>query len=293
MLNAISVDVEGFAESNEESFPVPRAFLDPIARDREVATNVRAALALFDAAGTRTTMFFLGRIARDDPGLVREVADAGHEIGCHGEAHRRLFNLDPSAFHESVRAARERLEDVSGRPVKGFRAPDLSITQASRWALDALLDAGFSWDSSISPTSIHDVYGIAGTPPVIHRLPNGLVEFPVSTFGFLGRRIPYAGGGWFRLYPLSVTRWFVRRDNNAGRPAMVYIHPYELGPEMPDIPGLSAVRRFRHYYNCAGGGRRMREFLDGLAFGPVSQVLAEQGWSTPDGPSGLGTGGAR
>ena len=111
MLNAISVDVEGFAESNVESFPIPSSFLDPAARDREVAANVRVVLDLFAAAGTRATLFFLGRIARDDPGLVREAADAGHEIGCHGEEHLRIFNLDPRAFAAGGQLARQRRRD--------------------------------------------------------------------------------------------------------------------------------------------------------------------------------------
>ena len=273
-MNALSVDVEGFAESNEESFSIPPSLCAPADRDREVSRNMRVVLDLLASTGTLATFFFLGRIARDDPGLVKETAAAGHEIGCHSEDHRRIFNLVPAEFAASVRAARLRLEDVSGSPVCGFRAPDFSITKASAWALDALQAAGFTYDSSIYPTSLHDVYGIADAPRGIHRTTNGIVEFPLSTVSIMGRAVPFGGGGYFRLYPLAFTEWLIRRENAAGRPCMFYIHPYEVGPAIPSIPGLSRLRRFRHYHNCSSGADRLGFMLRRVAFCPAVQVLS-------------------
>ncbi len=277
-MNALTVDVEGFAESNEESFTIPPALLDSSSRDREVARNMRVVLDLLASTGTHATFFFLGRIARDDPGIVRETAAAGHEIGCHGEEHRRIYNLAPAAFEQAVREARQRLEDVSGQPVLGFRAPDFSITKASVWALDALRSAGFAYDSSIYPTALHDVYGIADSPRGIHRTASGLIEFPLSTVSLLGRAIPFGGGGYFRLYPVMLTELLIRRENAAGRPCMFYIHPYEVGPERPMIPGLSPMRRFRHYYNCSAGSARLRRILRRVSFCPARQALSERGF---------------
>jgi hypothetical protein len=117
------------------------------------------------------------------------------------------------------------------------------------------------------------VYGIKDADPSIHRLPNGLIEFPLSTTQILGRRIPFGGGGYFRLYPLRITRLLLSRLNTQGYPAMFYVHPYEVGPVIPKIDGLSAYRKFRHYYNCSNGTMRLKRLLQGFKFRPAIEVL--------------------
>ena len=278
-LNCFSVDVESFAESNVQSFPIPAGYLDRKTGDREIERNMAVVLDLLAECNVRGTFFFLGRLARDLPAVVRTAADAGHEIACHNYEHLRVFGTEKEEFRTRLAAAKNDLEQVSGQPVRGFRAPDFSITAGSLWALDVLKDLGFVYDSSIYPTGLHDVYGIAGAQPVIHRLPNGLVEFPLATFRFLGKGIPFGGGGYFRLYPLFVTRFLIRRSNARGVPCMVYIHPYEVGPEIPVIPGLSASRRFRHYYHCRDGHRRLRELLTACRLTTAAEILKEQGFA--------------
>ena len=138
-------------------------------------------------------------------------------------------------------AAKDQLEDVAGQKVYGFRAPDFSITEKSIWALDVLREAGFVYDSSIYPFGMHDVYGIKDAETSINKLPNGLLEFPMSTAKFLGKRIPFGGGGYFRLYPLWLTKMFINAVNKRGQPFMFYIHPYEIGPVIPKISELVKI----------------------------------------------------
>lgn len=276
-VNAFTIDVEGFVESNLESFPIPAGFQSRGERDDEIRENMSVVLDLLARTGTRATFFFLGRIAVDDPATVRAAADAGHEIACHGLEHRRIFNLRPAEFASQVAEARRRLEDVSGTPVLGFRAPDFSITAASLWALDVLKEAGFHYDSSIYPIGVHDVYGMRDASPDIHRLRNGLVEFPLATFQVPGRRFPFCGGGYFRLCPVDLTLALLRTANARGRPCMFYIHPYEIGPRIPRVPGLSPLRRFRHYYNTGGGAGRVERVLRAARFGPSIDVLRLNG----------------
>ncbi len=273
--NALSVDVEGFLEANVECLPIDPRRIDKAQERREVEQNMDATLALFSEAGVRGTFFILGRIAREVPHIVRQIADAGHEIGCHGDQHRRIFNLNSAQFRQQLCAAKSRLEDVAGRPVHGFRAPDFSITRASLWALDVIQECGFTYDSSIYPIGAHDVYGIRTAPPFIHELPNGLVEFPPSTVRCLRTRVPFGGGGYFRFYPILVTSLCIARMNRRGHPCMFYIHPYEVGPRIPEVPGLSYYRRLRHYYNCANGGARLRKILSRFRFAPAIDVLRE------------------
>jgi polysaccharide deacetylase family protein (PEP-CTERM system associated) len=275
--NALTIDVEGFLESNRESFGITTgAPIDRRERE-EVRRNMDAVLALLDEAGTRATFFFVGTVARSLPQVVEEVAGSGHEVASHGSVHRRLYGLAPEEFRRDLADAKTQLEDLAGVPVTGFRAPDFSLTERSLWAVDVLHQAGFAYDSSVYPIGMHDVYGMPAAERFIFRWPNGLVELPLSTVEVLGRRIPFAGGGYFRLYPLALTGWWLDRLNREGHPAVFYLHPYELGPVIPRIRGLSPYRRFRHYYHWRQGGPRLRRLLSRFRFAPARTVLAETG----------------
>lgn len=277
VINAFSVDVEGFVESNVQSFPIADKYLDEAAENREIETNTYALLELFSELNVGATFFFLGRIAKDIPNIIKDAAEAGHEIGCHSYAHLRVLGINKSEFKEKLSAAKHQLEQISGQKVYGFRAPDFSITKSSIWALDVLKEIGFVYDSSIYPFGLHDVYGIKHANPSVHTLPNGLIEFPLSTVKLFGKRIPFGGGGYFRLYPLLLTKLFLSKVNERGQPVMFYIHPYEVGPIIPKISGLSTYRRFRHYYNCRNGTKRLKRILQAFKFSPTIEVLKDKG----------------
>lgn len=271
--NAFSIDVEGFVESNRESFHVDAKYIDPARENNEIRKNTDACLELLEDAGVKATFFIVGRIAYDIPEVVKQIAEAGHEIGCHNYEHVRLFETNKNEFTEKISIAKAKLEEVSGQRVFGYRAPEFSITSKTLWAVDALRETGFVYDSSVYPIGMHDVYGIENAEPVIHRFENGLIEFPMATTVVFGKRIPFGGGGYFRLYPLWLTKYFLSKWNKYGEPCMFYMHPYEIGPEIPKIQELSAYRKFRHYYNCKGGGRRLKRFLKGKRFAPAIEVL--------------------
>ena len=280
--NAFSIDVEGFVESNVQSFHIPDKYINQSEENREIEQNTNTLLEILDEVETKATFFFIGRLARDTPGLVRTVAEAGHEIGCHNYLHIRIFDVEKNVFKEKLAAAKKELEDVSGQPVYGFRAPDFSITEKTIWALDVLKELGFVYDSSIYPFGLHDVYGIKEANSSVHMLPNGLIEFPLSTIELLGKRIPFGGGGYFRLYPLWLTKIFLSKLNKQGYPAMFYIHPYEVGPVTPKISELSLYRKFRHYYHCKNGDRRVKEILKAFRFSSIVQVLRNRNQLTPE-----------
>lgn len=277
IINCFSVDVEGFIESNLESFQVAPKYLDKAAEIYEIEKNMRLLLEILEEMKIKGTFFFVGRLVRDIPDLIKEVAMLGHEVACHSYEHLRLFNLKRDEFKKKLSAAQKSIEDLLGTRVYGFRAPDFSITASSIWALDALKELGFLYDSSIYPIGVHDVYGIKNAKPYIHKLPNGLIEFPLSTVKVLGRRLPFGGGGYFRLYPIFLTRLFIFQVNRLGHPGMFYIHPYEVGPVIPMISELSFYRKFRHYYNCKNGAKRLKRLLKKIKFGPAIQILKQRG----------------
>lgn len=282
IMNCFTVDVEGFVESNVQSFPINAKYHDPNKENHEIEENTNFILNFLSELDTKGTFFFLGRIARDIPHLVREVAQYGHEIACHNYEHVRVFGVSKDEFKNKLEFAKKHLEDIAGKRVYGFRAPDFSITNSSIWALDVLKELGFIYDSSIYPTSLHDVYGIKGIDPFVHRLQNGLIEFPLSSIELLNKRLPFGGGGYFRLYPLFVTKRCIANRNKLGTPCMFYIHPYEVGPVIPKISEISHYRKFRHYYNCNTGNRRLRNILQTFKFTSVIEVLKHRNFLEDD-----------
>lgn len=273
-MNCLSFDIEGFVESNRQSFTIAEPYISLSKEIYEIEQNTNFILELLNDVQCKATFFFLGSVVRNLPDLVKNVAKLDHEVALHGPEHIRIFDLSKREFSEKVVSAKKALEDVASKPVYGFRAPDFSITEASIWALDALQEAGFLYDSSIFPLGFHDVYGIKNAQPFIHRLPNGLVEFPLTTVECFGRRIPFGGGGYFRLYPLFLTEIFLRKINKLGKSCMLYMHPYEVGPMIPNIPTLSPYRRFRHYHNCKNGNTRLRKILSKYKFSSAIEILS-------------------
>src|SRR5690606_6946693 len=159
---------------------------------------------LVDRHRVRGTFFVLGWIAERSPQLVRRIADAGHEVASHGWSHQNIYDQSPQVFLEETRRSKETLESILGTAVLGYRAASFSITGRSLWALDALIELGFKYDSSVFPI-VHDRYGIPGAEPHPGRLraPSGsqIVEFPMSTAQWFNRRWPVSGGGYFRILP--------------------------------------------------------------------------------------------
>ncbi|MBI5055592.1 MAG: DUF3473 domain-containing protein [Nitrospirae bacterium] len=274
--NCISIDVEGFVESNLQSFPIENKYISKSREKYEIEKNIESVLSLLDEHDIKGTFFLLGRIGRDIPGVVKKTAECGHEIACHSYEHVRLFGLTRQEFKENMISAKKILEDVSGKEVCGFRAPEFSITKTTLWALDTLRETGFLYDSSVYPTGLHDVYGMKDAEPFIFKFPNGLLEFPLPIVDLFSLRFPFGGGGYFRLYPLLFTKYFIRQINRGGHPCMLYIHPYEIGPEIPYLPEISYYRRFRHYYNCKNGGERLREMFRSFRFAPAVELLKER-----------------
>jgi len=280
IVNCFSVDVEGFVESNLESIIVDKEYISQAKERYEIEKNINETLEFLAELSIKATFFYLGRIGRDMPDLVRKTAEQGHEIACHSNEHLRIYGQSREDFKAGLDYAKKILEDCSGNEVCGFRAPDFSITKDSLWALDILKEAGFKYDSSICPTGVHDVYGIEDANPYIHKLSNGLIEFPVSTINIFGKRVPFGGGGYFRLYPLFLSRYFASRVNREGHPCMLYMHPYEIGPVIPGINGISAYRKFRHYYNCNKGSKRLRKIFQGHNFDTAVKILTERRFLT-------------
>lgn len=277
MLNAMTIDVEDY-------FHVA-AFAGQIAPSQwssleyRAEANTERLLRVFEETHVRATFFFLGWVAERSPGLVRKVADAGHEIACHGYSHQLVFNQGRELFRRETLRAKSFLEDTVGQRIQGYRAASFSITPRSDWALDVLAEAGFDYDSSIAPMR-HDIYGWPDGPQAPGRIttPAGasLVEFPVMLARWAGSRVPVAGGGYFRLLPYQFVTAGLRNINETqGQPFFFYLHPWEVDPEQPRVQGASLKSRLRHYTGLQGCEGKLRRLLGEFRFGPMATVLAD------------------
>lgn len=271
--NALTVDVEDYFHVSAFAKSIEQKDWDK--HPLRVENNTRRLMDLFDGCDVKATFFVLGWVAERKPGLVKEIAERGHEVACHGFSHQLVYNQSPEVFRDETLRSKHLLEDIAQSPVRGYRAASYSITSRSLWALDILAEAGFEYDSSIFPVR-HDRYGIPDAPEFPHHMqtPNGssLVEFPLSTARLLKYRLPVAGGGYFRLYPYAVTRAGLSQINRRQQPFIFYLHPWEVDPDQPKI-SASWFSRFRHYNNLDKCETRLRHLLSDFEFGTAVNVL--------------------
>jgi polysaccharide deacetylase family protein (PEP-CTERM system associated) len=275
VINAMTIDVEDYFHVSVFDGVVPRHLWEGF--ESRVCANTERLLQLFDAHDVTATFFVLGWVAKRFPQLVRQIAAAGHEVASHGYGHRLVYDQTPEALREDVRRAKAILEAAAGTPVVGYRAPSYSITPRSLWALDILIEEGYRYDSSIFPIR-HDRYGIPLSPrhAYVLRRPRGeLIEAPASTTAVGPVNLPIGGGGYFRILPYQWTRWGINRVNQLeGRPAIFYLHPWEIDPDQPRLK-TGLLSRFRHYRNLAATESRMQRLLSDFRFGPMSAVLEQ------------------
>lgn len=224
----------------------------------------------------RATFFVLGWVAERHPGLIKDIAHAGHEIACHSYWHRRVDLLTPEVFREDTARALEAIERAGGVRPRGYRAPSWSINSEAVWALDILADLGFHYDSSVFPVK-HDIYGDVKAPQRLAKLnlSNGrsILEFPASTVRLFGRNLPVAGGGYLRHSPYWYSSMMIRRLNREGHPAMVYVHPWEFDTSQPKIDGIGWRDRYRQYSSINTFQQKFERLLDDFEFTTASSYI--------------------
>jgi polysaccharide deacetylase family protein (PEP-CTERM system associated) len=273
VLNAISVDVEEYFHA--EIFRTGAQRQAGRTFESRVEASVDLLLALLGTT-VKGTFFTLGEIAAKHPSLVRKIAAQGHEIASHGDRHECVYELSPEEFRLDIRRAKQRLEDLVGTQVIGYRAPNFSIGPRQSWAYEILMEEGFRYDSSTFPI-LHDRYGRPRAP----RFPYGicrsglawLTEFPISTARVLGVNLPIGGGGYFRLSPFELIRRGIHYVNTHERqPVMFYFHPWELDPGQPRPP-MAWRHRFRHYVGLETEAIKLALLLTQFKFGTAQDVL--------------------
>lgn len=287
IVNMLSIDVEDyFHVSAFERISPPHSWSNFESR---VENNTETILDILSQANVRATFFVLGWVADNSPQLIKKIAEYGHEVACHGYGHQRVSTQSRQEFREDIRKSKSLLEDLTGHPVSGYRAPSYSICHKSLWAFDELVEAGFRYDSSVFPVR-HDFYGIANWPRFmfpLRKIADGnwapgdemssvadLIEIPISTLNKAGRNLPIAGGGYFRLYPYALTKMGLNLINTQeNQPFVFYLHPWEFDADQPRMKHAGIKSRLRHYLNLKKTRSRFSRLVRDFNFSAIEDVL--------------------
>jgi polysaccharide deacetylase family protein (PEP-CTERM system associated) len=271
--NAITVDVEEWFHICGVDGPLAQAHWDGL--PCRVVLTTRALLDDFDRWGVRATFFVLGWIAARYPSLVDEIRTAGHDIGSHGHAHARAYDLGPEAFVSDLKRGLRSLHEAGVDRIAGFRAPEWSINDRSLWALELLVREGLSVDASMAPVRIVGSIAYPRQPHLRQTAAGPILEVPPLVADRFGQVMPIGWGWGLRMTSPRRLRRTIDAANRDGIPAVLTVHPWELDPDPPRVP-LPPRLRFAHYFALNGFRRRFSAILSGGDFGALSDVPALQ-----------------
>lgn len=278
MMNALSIDLEDWYHPE-----LIRRAAKGCKESTQIIDSTIPLLNILDRYNIKATFFILGDIAKSNPELIRKIHSQGHEIACHGMNHVPLWELDKDDFAKQLDDFKILISELIGKHIriKGFRAPSFSLDNSTKWAIEALKEKGYLYDSSIFPVR-NKLYGLNGTPLEIYR-PSltdlrkrnpefDFLEFPLAVCDIFGIKIPVAGGFYFRIMPLSLLKNLLKRINK-NRPFVFYLHPWESYSYTPRIKGLSAVDYFITYWGISGVLKKLEDLLKPFSFKPICEVL--------------------
>jgi polysaccharide deacetylase family protein (PEP-CTERM system associated) len=270
IVHAISIDVEDWYQSTMDC----NAELSG-----RFEVSIHRLLEVFAQHQVHGTFFVLGLAAQKSPSLVRAISDAGHEIGSHGYSHKDVFTLTADHFRQDLIRAKGMLEDLVGKKVIGFRASNFSIDDRTMFAFDVLAETGHVYDSSVFPIKMPR-YGTEtfGEDPSVVTTPSGnrMIEAPIASCRWLGRKWPMGGGGYFRLWPYPVLRWAFRRMEKESRAGVIYFHPYECDTtEIQSYDDIPLKIRIKQGLGRNGFMSKINRLMTDFRVAPLREVLSE------------------
>lgn len=274
-MNFLSVDLEDWHTS---------AYLRDYVNENNLCSRIEYTteriLTLFSKRKVKATFFVLGSVAASHPELIRQIAREGHEIASHGYSHTPLWDLSKQDFRKELQDTNKLLSTISGKRVKGFRAPYASLDLSTKWSIEILKEEGFLYDSSIFPMKT-PLYGMPDAPlskyiispetlkESLHH--EDLSEIPFTVFDFKGFKIPCTGGIYGRFLPMSV--WLKLLKNiEQKRPLNIYFHPWETDDKMPEVK-TPLYNRLVSYYNNSEYLKKIDVLLQEFKFDSFENIL--------------------
>jgi len=271
----MSIDVEDYFQVSAFEAYIDKTRWDSL--EHRVENNTNRLLDLLAEYDKKSTFFTLGWVAERYPALVKRIVDDGHELACHGYEHIRVTEQTAEQFRADIVRTKDILQDISGKQVIGYRAASYSINSENLWAHNVLAEENFKYSSSVYPVK-HDLYGIPDAPRFCYKPIEGsdFLEIPISTVKIGQKNMPCGGGGFFRFYPYSFSKWAFRHINADQQSAIFYCHPWEIDPDQPRQKGLNIKTRFRHYLNLNKMEQRIRYLLTDFHWDTMENVFIKQ-----------------
>ena len=235
-------------------------------KEERITESLNKTLCLLNEYNVNATFFIVGEIAEKHPETLEKISENGHEIAFHGYHHEPLWRLNPKILQLEV----EKFGSLMKERCIGFRAPSFSLNNETRWALKVIEDAGYKYDSSVFPTKtpLYGVWGACPTRPYRPSYENltkedenvKLWEFPLLVYQFVGLRVPMAGGFYLRFFPVDIVKRAIRKVNEEGFPAVLFLHCWELDSDTPRLK-LGPYKSFVTYYNLGETERKLISIL--------------------------------
>jgi polysaccharide deacetylase family protein (PEP-CTERM system associated) len=274
MRNALSIDLE-FWYSGEPFSEYARS--QP---ENQVVASTEPLLEILRGHDVRATFFVLGEVAEKHPELIKKIYEEGHEIASHGFTHRRLHLCDKTTFMNDISRSINILTSLTGERPIGYRAPSFSLDNSTVWALNLLKSQGFLYDSSVYPVKMR-FYGEPLVPlgpyhPSSNDITkidesNTFLEFPVTVYAFGTKHVPISGGFSLRMLPTQFILLALRKINQE-RPALIYLHPWELYAETPKL-NLPFWWRVTSYYNIDRLSCKLNRLMQHIKFSTIRETL--------------------
>jgi len=276
-VNILTFDIEEWFHLLDH--PSTRSEKQWVKFESRIEENLDRILLMLSDNDAKATFFCLGWIAENYPNLIKKIANSGYEIACHSSMHQLAYDQSKREFQEDLIKAKRNIEDASGVDVGCYRIPGFSLVDDNLWALEILSEEGFEVDCSVFPAA----RGHGGLPsfknegPTLIELPNekNLKELPLNTISFLGNRLVFSGGGYFRLFPYPILKHFFQKSNYV----MTYFHPRDFDPKQPVIKDLSPLRKFKSYYGLGNAENKLRRLMRDFDFIDVKTAVKKIDWN--------------
>ena len=188
-----------------------------------------------------------------------------------------MYNQNITQVKNEIKSSIDILENLTGKKVESFRAPGFSINQNNKWIFEILHENGIKYDSSIFP-AVRSHGGFENFPfskPFKIISDNfELKEFPINTFNFFNFNLVFSGGGYFRILPFFLLKYFSNKSDYI----MSYFHPRDFDKYQPMIKDLSLLRKFKSYIGIGGCKKKLEKWLDYYSFIDINQANKRIDW---------------
>ncbi len=239
--------------------------------ESRVEANTQNALAILGKLQTKATFFVLGCVAEKFPDTVKKIEQAGHEVAAMGYRYRPVYDHTSFSFRDDLKKCLRILEDIVQEKILGYRAPDFSITNRSKWAIDILCEEGIKYDCSIVPVR-HSRYGIPSSPRVHYRIKENLIEFPPSVIRMLGQNFLMGGERAYKSLPYGLIKHEINTLNKQNIPAHNYFYVWELDETRPRV-AMPFLRRLVECPFPQQVKNKITRLLSDFQYAPVWNIL--------------------